>query len=262
MAKELIVDTSRLEVAAGVLRSLALPSAPSPVTVAGGDAVSAAINAAMPVVESPVIRGLPAVQATLAATAENMAAAAKMYVETDRAHGEALGQWDERPERWEEQSSGGAVAGRSVSRAPSATGQPTSRAEAADRLSVETTPDWAATVGELSEMAAGGQTVMTSVQSAVGSIQGAVSSMQGAAGSTPTAQASAAAPTEDAQAAGSDQTDRDETLEEPAEEGAAAHDGGRSRAPLTPAATPDEAASPMSTGSSTEAPTYRGAGDS
>ena len=201
MAEELFVDTSRLEIAAGILRNLALPSAPAPVTVVGTDAVSAAINAAMPVVESPAITGLPAVGAALVATAENMAAAARMYVETDAAHGAALGRSGAQLERRELLSTG---AGRTASRALGATAEPD--APASDR---------AAGDREVPAMPSGAAGVMTGVQGAISSIQGAVSSAQGSAGSV-------------MPIAGAD----DDDDEAPTEAGAAAPDDEGTRAPL------------------------------
>ncbi|MBO0677333.1 hypothetical protein JRC04_07650 [Mycolicibacterium sp. S2-37] len=223
--KELFVDTTRLGVAAGILGDLVLPSAPPPINVPGADAVSAAINAAMPVVESPVIQGLSGVRESLAATAENMASAATLYDDTDRMHGEALEEWN-RQAVWSRSTSADGPAPGSAERTdvgggledPAAAGG-TEGVPVARRV-----PDWATVGGAVSGMVTGGQTVMTGVQSAYSSIQGAVSGMQGGAG---------------------DEEQDADTADVATEDGAGAQVVEGSRAPLSPA------------GATTSAP-YRG----
>jgi hypothetical protein len=90
MVRPLIVDTSRLETAGNTLESLAFPSPPPPIAAAGSDTASAAINATMPQIESPVLDGLPAVRAALMSTAANIATAATIYAQADQTLGENL----------------------------------------------------------------------------------------------------------------------------------------------------------------------------
>lgn len=91
MAEPLFVDTSRLEAAGEVLGRTSLPSAPPPVAASGTDRVSTAINEVMPHIEGPVADALPAVAAALARTAANVAAAAGIYAQADRALGQRVG---------------------------------------------------------------------------------------------------------------------------------------------------------------------------
>ncbi|MCV7352739.1 hypothetical protein [Mycobacterium parmense] len=79
-----MVDPARLETAGATLRKLALPAPPPRIVVDGTDSMSSAINATLPIVESPVIEGLPAVQAVLRRTGDNIVAAAEIYAETDQ----------------------------------------------------------------------------------------------------------------------------------------------------------------------------------
>jgi hypothetical protein len=61
----------------------ALPEPPAPFTVTGEDAISAAIAAKLPALETPIIEGLPAVKQAAAQTASNIVAAAGKYESTD-----------------------------------------------------------------------------------------------------------------------------------------------------------------------------------
>jgi hypothetical protein len=92
MTQSLFVDTVRLESAGATLQGRTLPQPPAPIATAGTDAVSLAINETMPVVESPVLAGLPAAQTALAQTAANLTAAAGRYADTDNALGGPLAQ--------------------------------------------------------------------------------------------------------------------------------------------------------------------------
>ncbi|MEX0580324.1 MAG: hypothetical protein WD228_04365 [Mycobacterium sp.] len=85
MTEPLSVDTSGLHAAAGVLGDLDLPAPPKPLTVTGSDAMSAAISEVLPIIEAPVIDGLPVAEAALKKTATDMATAADRYDETDAA---------------------------------------------------------------------------------------------------------------------------------------------------------------------------------
>ncbi|UNB52761.1 hypothetical protein [Mycolicibacterium sp. YH-1] len=69
---------SQLEVSAS-----ALPDAPAPFSVPGGDAISQAIAAKLPGLETPIIEGLPAVKEAAGQTASNIVTAADMYQTKD-----------------------------------------------------------------------------------------------------------------------------------------------------------------------------------
>lgn len=92
MTQPLIVDTLRLKSAGATLQGLAVPDPPAPIAVAGTDPASVAINETLPVIESPVIEGLPVVQTALAKTASNLLAAAYRYADTDQQLGKPLAQ--------------------------------------------------------------------------------------------------------------------------------------------------------------------------
>jgi len=92
MTEPLGVEPSRLETAGTNLHDLVLPVPPAPMVAAGTDSVSAAINQTLPIMESPVVDGLPVVKAALTATGSNIATAARMYAETDQKLGDRVGQ--------------------------------------------------------------------------------------------------------------------------------------------------------------------------
>ncbi|ORW98979.1 hypothetical protein AWC29_28710 [Mycobacterium triplex] len=60
-------------------------------TAPGTDSVSAAINQTLPIIESPVVKGLPEAQAALANTGSKIVTAADMYAQTDQRLGESVG---------------------------------------------------------------------------------------------------------------------------------------------------------------------------
>lgn len=91
MTEPLVVDPSRLKAAGATLRALVFPSVPPPISVPGADAISAAINETLPVIESPVIKGLPAAESAVVRTGSSIVSAAGMYAETDQALGEHVG---------------------------------------------------------------------------------------------------------------------------------------------------------------------------
>ncbi|MEY8013649.1 hypothetical protein [Mycobacterium servetii] len=80
----MIVDPARLETAGSALQALVFPVAPPRLVVGGRDALSAAIDETLPVVEAPVVDGLPAVKAALTRTGSSITAAAGIYAETDQ----------------------------------------------------------------------------------------------------------------------------------------------------------------------------------
>lgn len=92
MVEPLIVDASLLQDAGHKLGGLVFPAAPAPVAAAGSDLASAAINETLPVIESPVVDGLPAVKAALTRTGSSIATAADLYAETDHALSENFNQ--------------------------------------------------------------------------------------------------------------------------------------------------------------------------
>jgi hypothetical protein len=84
MAEKLVVDPSRLKTAATTLQGLDIPAPPSAIVAPGTDSVSAAINKTLPIMESPVVDGLPAVKAHLTRTGSNIVAAAGVYADSDQ----------------------------------------------------------------------------------------------------------------------------------------------------------------------------------
>ncbi len=91
MTEPLAVDPPRLKAAGMTLRGLVFPAPPPPIVASGTDSVSAAINETLPVVESPVIDGLPAVAAAVTRTGSSIVTAANMYAETDQTLGDHVG---------------------------------------------------------------------------------------------------------------------------------------------------------------------------
>lgn len=92
MIEPLVVEPSRLETAGNTLRELPFPVPPAPIVAPGSDPVSAAVNVTLPIIESPVVDGLPAVKAALTRTGSSIAAAAGMYTDTDQRLGDRLTQ--------------------------------------------------------------------------------------------------------------------------------------------------------------------------
>jgi ESX secretion-associated protein EspJ len=90
VAEPLIVDTARLRSAGAKLAALVFPAAPGRIATAGADSVSAAVNEAMAVIETPVLDDLPIARAALAKTASAITAAAGMYADTDQSLGRDL----------------------------------------------------------------------------------------------------------------------------------------------------------------------------
>ncbi|MBW0014172.1 hypothetical protein [Mycobacterium sp.] len=91
MTDSLVVDPARLKAAGIALRDQVLPESPPQISATGSDPVSAAINQTMPIIESPVVEGLPDAQGALANTGSKIVAAADLYAETDQLLGEHVG---------------------------------------------------------------------------------------------------------------------------------------------------------------------------
>lgn len=91
MTEPLVVDSSRLKAAGKTLQEIVFPAPPPTATMGGADAVSAAIRETLPIIESPVNQGLPAVKAAIQKTASSIVTAADLYAETDQALGEQVG---------------------------------------------------------------------------------------------------------------------------------------------------------------------------
>ncbi len=91
MTDSLVVDPARLQAAGVTLRDEVLPASPPPISATGSDSVSAAINATLPIIESPVVDGLPDAQTALTNTGSKIVTAADMYAETDQQLGEHVG---------------------------------------------------------------------------------------------------------------------------------------------------------------------------
>lgn len=84
MIDPLVVDPSRLESAGTELQGVVFPVLPSSVVATGKDSVSSALNETLPIIESPVIDGLPAIKTAVARTGSNITAAAQIYADTDQ----------------------------------------------------------------------------------------------------------------------------------------------------------------------------------
>jgi hypothetical protein len=178
MTKPLIVDPSRLEIAGAKLGSLAMPAAPAAITAPGADAVSAAINETLPIIEAPVVEGLPTAKAALTLTGSKIATAANMYAETDQLLGARLDEVQFVASSSERRASGvastAAAAGTQLAGALSGTDE--AAAETAGALdNLETV------VPQLSQVSGAASTVGTLTQSVVQGAQGAM----GSAGSAP-----------------------------------------------------------------------------
>jgi hypothetical protein len=91
MTESLVVDPARLKAGGITVRDQVLPAPPPPISATGADSVSAAINETLPIIESPVVSGLPDVQAALTNTGSKIVTAADRYAETDQLLGEHVG---------------------------------------------------------------------------------------------------------------------------------------------------------------------------
>jgi hypothetical protein len=91
MNDPLVVDPARLKAAGIALRDQVLPAPPPPISATGSESVSTAINQTLPIIESPVVDGLPDAQTAVTNTGSKIATAADMYAETDQLLGEHVG---------------------------------------------------------------------------------------------------------------------------------------------------------------------------
>lgn len=177
MTESLVVDPSRLKSAGATLKALEFPAPPAPMSALGADAVSAAINETLPVIESPVIQGLPAVKAMVTRTGSSIVAAANIYAEADQALGEHVD--DVRfPSAFRTVGgpvASGLVSGVASNAAKDAPGSQAPEAQPASTVApVNATPNALAQVGEMAQVASpvvqNLQTIMPSVQQAAGSM--------------------------------------------------------------------------------------------
>jgi hypothetical protein len=187
MTDSLVVDPARLKAAGIVLRDQVVPASPPPISATGSDSVSAAINETLPIIESPVVDGLPDAQTALTNTGSKVVTAADMYAETDQLLGEHVGtvQFLAAPD----QRSTGAPTEQPVS----ATAGQLSGTETADKKSDETAdtePDTAPSeavptnLNQLSAVMQATQPVTQGLQSIMSSVQQVTGGM-GNAGASP-----------------------------------------------------------------------------
>ncbi len=187
MTDSLVVDPARLKAAGIALRDQVLPASPPPISATGSDSVSAAINETLPIIESPVVDGLPDVQTALTNTASKIVTAADMYAETDQLLGEHVGTVeflaapDQQPTAAAPEQPVSAAAGQLL-------GVETAdkeSAEAADKTPA-IAPSAAVTtnLNQLSAMTQATQPVTQGLQSVMSSVQQATGSM-GNAGAPP-----------------------------------------------------------------------------
>lgn len=177
MTESLVVDPSRLKSAGTTLKALEFPAPPAPRFAPGTDVVSAAINETLPVIESPVIEGLPAVKTMVTRTGSSIVAAAGIYAEADQALSEHVD--DVRFLTAARKVAGPAASGRVSSvtsnDANDAPSSPAPEPKPATTIPpVNATPNPLGQVGELSQavspVAQNLQTIMPSVQQAAGSM--------------------------------------------------------------------------------------------
>ncbi len=243
MTEPLAVDAARLQAAGATLQALALPAPPPPMRAPGADAVSSAINDTMPVIESPVVTGLPAVQKTVTRTGSSIVAAAAMYAEADQALGEHVG--GAPMSAAAQQPAGKTATGRLMGAAAKPEEDDGGKTPARPDKPVRTPDQAAASLGQLGAMGQalgpatqGMQSMMSTVQQAAGGLGGAGASPARLADDTTDKPGDATRLVDDAtQADGG----------EPLREGAAMGDGAPGNAPVQPpTARQDEAAAETS----------------
>ncbi|MBV8787388.1 MAG: hypothetical protein JOZ00_11945 [Mycobacterium sp.] len=240
MTEPLLVDPSRLKAAGNTLQALAFPVPPASLSAPGADAVSAAINVTLPIIESPVIEGLPAVNAAIKQTGSSIVTAAALYVETDQALGERVGnvQLLSAPQG----TTVGGSAAQSVG--PAADESKGDETPGAPKPEPEPEPDKTipnydkinSSLGQLSGLTQALNPVTQQLQSIMSSVQQAA----GNSGATPAQLADDATDTAQSTTEEAQLVDQEEGRgPDPLTEGAAA--GGREmeRAPATPPTTPN-----------------------
>jgi hypothetical protein len=173
MTDSLVVDPARLRAAGIALRDQVLPASPPPISATGADSISTAINQTLPIIESPVVEGLPDAQAALTNTGSKVVTAADMYAETDQLLGEHVGTVQFLAAR--NQQPAGAMAETADK-----------KSEEKIRKKTDTTPSAAVTtnLNQLSAMTQAAQPVTQGLQSVMSSAQQATGGM-GNAGAPP-----------------------------------------------------------------------------
>jgi hypothetical protein len=182
MTDSLVVDPARLKAAGITLRDQVLPASPPPISATGSDSVSSAINQTLPIIESPVVDGLPDAQTAVTNTGSKIVAAADMYAETDQLLGEHVGTVQFLAARGQQ------PAGAATEQPVSATAGQLLGTETADEKSDETATTSAAAVttnlNQLSAMTQASQPVTQGLQSMMSSVQQMTGGM-GTAGASP-----------------------------------------------------------------------------
>jgi hypothetical protein len=185
MTESLVVDPARLKAAGVTLRDQVLPASPPPISATGSDSVSTAINETLPIIESPMVDGLPDAQTALTNTGTKIVTAADMYAETDQLLGEHVGTVQFLAAR--DQQPTGAVTEQPVN----ATAGQLLGAETADKKSDETadnkanpTPAVPTNLNQLSATTQATQPVTQGLQTVMSSVQQATGGM-GNAGAAP-----------------------------------------------------------------------------
>jgi hypothetical protein len=185
MTESLVVDPARLKAAGVTLRDQVLPVPQPPISATGSDSVSTAINETLPIIESPMVDGLPDAQTALTNTGTKIVTAADMYAETDQLLGEHVGTVQFLAAR--DQQPTGAATEQPVS----ATAGQLLGAESADKKSDKTadkkanpTPAVPTNLNQLSAMTQATQPVTQGLQTVMSSVQQATGGM-GNAGAPP-----------------------------------------------------------------------------
>jgi hypothetical protein len=173
MTDSLVVDPARLKAAGMALRDQVLPASPPPISATAADSVSIAIDQTLPIIESPVVAGLPDAQGALTNTGSKIVTAAEMYAETDQLLGEHVGRVQFLAAR--DQQPAGAMAETADKKSEETVGKKT-----------DTTPSAAVTtnLNQLSAMTQAAQPVTQGLQSVMSGAQQATGGM-GNAGASP-----------------------------------------------------------------------------
>ncbi len=252
MTEPLSVDTSRLQAAARALGDLDVPEPPQRLAVAGTDAMSVAINDTLPLVEAPVIGGLPIAESAVKRTASNMSEAAGMYEETDKSSAAHIARGRTVGAAPGTTAPAGAAARNAASTAPASAG-PVSPATSPSEPTTgqPSTPTGKPSSGQqgapqLSDI---GPMVGPVTQSLSQELQGLMSKAQGVVRNpgtqpVPDAAQSAAVDLKDADASNEDSKDEDSKDEDEQQSPADGAASGRAQGPVVPIA---DAAPPATT---------------